>query len=178
MLKDHIHHGINFGSGATSGNQNTATCGNSGSDAGSKMCCGGSYSDDVCNHERTQYHYHWSANTKNNQISFRCSATAGSVGINRRVNTPSDFQWSKIIPCRLAAKIEYTLKNQEFVKIAVFNCMGRVVRTLISGGQPIGNYSASWDGNDAFGAKVCPGAYIVSVNAGDRSFSKTLLVTN
>lgn len=164
--------------GATSGNQNTAICGNSGSDASSKMCCGGSYSDDVCNHERTQYHYHWGANTKNNQISFRCSATAGSVGINKRVNTPSDFQWCKIIPGRLSSKIEYTLKNQELVTIAVFNCGGRVVRRLISGSQPMGNYSALWEGNDACGAKVSPGAYIVSVNVGNRPFSTTLLMTN
>jgi formylglycine-generating enzyme required for sulfatase activity len=164
--------------GAASGNQNTATCGNSGSDASSKMCCGGSYSDDVCNHERTQYHYHWSANTKNNQISFRCSATSSAVGINKRTQSTVDFHWLTIAPGRFSTKIEYALENQGLVKIAVFDCKGSLVRMLVSGSRSAGTYSTLWDCKNDIGKSVGAGSYIISVSAGQRYCSKTVFWAN
>jgi flagellar basal-body rod modification protein FlgD len=70
------------------------------------------------------------------------------------------------------------LENQCPVKIAIFNCRGNVVRTLVSGSQSAGKHSTSWDGKTDFGAKVGAGAYIVSVNAAQRFFSKTVFTAN
>jgi formylglycine-generating enzyme required for sulfatase activity len=164
--------------GAASGAQNTASCGNSGSDASSKMCCGASFQDDVCNHERTVEHYHWSATARDKQIAFRCSATTGTVGILGSANMPTDFQFSKIVSSPLLTNIEYRLEKQGSVTIAIFNCKGNVVRTLFSGRQAAGKYVATWDGKNGSEKKVGAGSYIVSVQAGQRSNSKTIFMAD
>ena len=164
--------------GEASGNQNTASCGNSGSDASSKMCCGASFQDDVCNHERTVEHYHWSATARDKQISFRCSATTGTVGILGCANMPTDFQFLKIISTPLSTNMEYHLENQGPVTIAIFNCKGDGVRTLFSGRQAAGMYVASWDGKNGSGTRVGAGSYIISIQAGQRSNSKTIFMAD
>jgi formylglycine-generating enzyme required for sulfatase activity len=167
--------------GAASGDPNEASCGNGGADAGSKMCCGGSYSDDVCNHERTQYHYHWDATTTTGgggQISFRCAATVTATAIEGRANPASAFPWVSITPGRLSTQIFYTVQNRCRVSIAIFDCKGQTVRTIVSGALSAGTYATSWDGRNNLGRKVAAGSYLVSVTIAQRSFSKTLFMAN
>jgi formylglycine-generating enzyme required for sulfatase activity len=162
--------------GATA--SNAPACTTWDASANMKMARGGGFQNDCNYHGRTPYHFKWNDNTQDAQIGFRCAATAMSVGINMRATRSPDFQWTTMMPSRFSTKIEYTLENQCPVKIAIFDCRGKVVRTLVSGSQSAGKYSTSWDGKNDFGAKVGAGAYIVSVNAAQRFFSKTVFTAN
>jgi len=143
-----------------------------------KMAKGGGFQNDCNYHGRTPYHFKWNDNTQDPQIGFRCAATATTVGTIGRANRSPDFQWSTIIPGRSSIKIEYVLENQGPVRIAIFDCAGNTIRTLVSGGQSAGNHATSWDGKNAFGAKVAAGSYIVYVGAGQRSISRTVFWAN
>jgi hypothetical protein len=46
---------------------------------------------------------------------------------------------------------------------------GRLVRRIESGWQPAGAAQASWDGNDAFGRRVSPGVYLVTLRSGEHA---------
>jgi len=146
--------------------------------ANMKMAKGGGFQNDCNYHGRTPYHFKWNDNTQDPQIGFRCAATATTVGTIGRANRSPDFQWSTIIPGRSSIKIEYVLENQGPVRIAIFDCAGNTIRTLVSGGQSAGNHATSWDGKNAFGAKVAAGSYIVYVGAGQRSISRTVFWAN
>ena len=147
--------------------------------ANMKMAKGGGFQNDCNYHGRTPYHFKWNDNTQDPQVGFRCAATATSVGIQEHnIGESPDFGQSAIIPDRLSIKIEYGLKYQSPVKIAIFDCAGNTIRTLVSRSQSAGNYSTLWDGKNPFGAKVAAGSYIVSVSAGQRSISKTVFLTN
>jgi len=145
--------------------------------ANMKMAKGGGFQNDCNYHGRTPYHFKWNDNTQDAQIGFRCAATATTVEINSRATGLPDFQWSTIIPARLSTNIEYFLENQSVVRIAIFDCTGKLVRSIVSGNQSVGKHFASWDGKNALGSKVGPGSYIVSVNTTRRSFSKTVFMT-
>jgi len=63
------------------------------------------------------------------------------------------------------------------VNIAVFDILGRKVKTLVSEKQGPGYYSASWSGFDEKGRKVASGIYFVNFAIGGfRAYRKVLLV--
>lgn len=145
-----------------------------------KMCYGGSYSDDAVDHERTPYHFHWDDNVTDEQmqISFRCAATVFTTAIEGRANQAPVSPWVSITPGRLSARISYTVQNSCPVSIAIFDCKGRTVRTIVSGTLSVGTHEASWDGRNNLGKRVAAGSYIVSVKMAQQSFSKTLFMAN
>jgi formylglycine-generating enzyme required for sulfatase activity len=161
--------------GATASNAPACTTWDAG--ANMKMARGGGFQNDCNYHGRTPYHFKWPTTTQDPQLGFRCAATATSVGIPWGAHASPDFQWAKIIQGHLSTKIEYSLKNQDAVRIAIFDCKGKLVRSLVSGNQSTGTYSASWDNKNLSGAKVGAGSYIVSVTTAKRSFSKTIFMT-
>jgi hypothetical protein len=162
--------------GATA--SNAPACTTWDASANMKMARGGGFQNDCNYHGRTPYHFKWNDNTQDAQIGFRCAATAVSVEVIGHANTSADFQWATIIPGRSAITIEYSLENQGPVKIAIFDCRGNVIRILVSGSQFAGEYTASWNGKNAFGTKVGAGSYVVSVNVGKRSFSKAIFMAD
>ena len=48
---------------------------------------------------------------------------------------------------------------------------GKLVRTLVSGTAPVGNYHQVWDGNDARGARLGTGVYQYKLQVGTQSRS-------
>jgi len=63
------------------------------------------------------------------------------------------------------------------VELAVYDALGRRIRTLAEGYRPAGNYSVSWDGLDDAGAPVGNGAYLVELRVGkQRSAGKVMLL--
>lgn len=57
--------------------------------------------------------------------------------------------------------------NAADVSVSVQDASGRVIRTVDLGSKQSGQYQLSWDGTDANGATVSPGAYSFTVNAVD-----------
>ncbi|HPG40295.1 MAG TPA: choice-of-anchor D domain-containing protein [bacterium] len=57
--------------------------------------------------------------------------------------------------------VKYTLHQDARVTIAVYDLLGRQVKTLIDEQQSAGAYHVVWNGMDAAGAKVSSGSYII-----------------
>jgi len=88
-------------------------------------------------------------------------------------NFPNPFNPNTWIP--------FQLKEAREVTIRVYNSAGEMVRQLELGYKPAGLYVSQdravyWDGKDRFGMPVASGVYFYSIQAGDFSAVKKLIV--
>lgn len=77
--------------------------------------------------------------------------------------------------------IAYHLAEPAAVKITIYTMDGKVVRTLALGHQVAGIYqsqsrAAYWDGRNALGEPVASGVYFYTLQAGDFSATKKMLI--
>jgi len=64
-------------------------------------------------------------------------------------------------PFRPKTNIQFSLPNQEYVEIKVYDLQGRVVRTLLQGAQEVGQYHIVWEGKDENNLVVSNGVYLI-----------------
>jgi hypothetical protein len=69
-------------------------------------------------------------------------------------------------PFNPTTNINYQLAEDAQVTLKIYNMLGQEVKTIISEAQEAGYYTAKWDGNNDFGARVSSGVYIYSLHAG------------
>ena len=63
--------------------------------------------------------------------------------------------------------IKYDLPENSQVRIAIYDMLGRKVRTLVSGFENAGFNAVQWQGKNDFGLSVGAGVYICQIQAGD-----------
>jgi len=73
-------------------------------------------------------------------------------------------------PFNSSTVIRYTLPDEVYVRLRVYNLLGQVVRELVDGRQAAGRYRVVWDGKDELGRPVASGLYLIRMEAG--SFHK------
>ncbi len=83
-------------------------------------------------------------------------------------NYPNPFNPSTII--------KYAIPQQSFVKIKVYDIVGREVKTLVNTERSPGIYSVQWNGDNNFGSKVASGIYIYRVVAGTFIQAKKMIL--
>ena len=64
--------------------------------------------------------------------------------------------------------IRYRLSEPTSVDLAVFDLLGKRVRTLVSGLTPAGAHRSIWDGTDASGLNMSSGIYLVRLRVGNQ----------
>ena len=84
-------------------------------------------------------------------------------------------------PCNPETWIPYQLAKPVDVKISIYGADGRLVRTLALGYQEAGTYrsrarAAHWDGRNEVGEPVASGIYFYTLQAGDFTATKKLLI--
>ena len=67
-------------------------------------------------------------------------------------------------PFRSSTSFAYTLAEEGVVTLTVFDAQGRVVRTIVSGEQPAGPGSATWDGTREDGGPAEAGVYFARLH--------------
>jgi hypothetical protein len=77
--------------------------------------------------------------------------------------------------------IPYKLAEDVDTKIRIYNVSGHLVRTLNLGRQPAGFYmtkdkAAYWDGRDNFGSQVASGVYFYTLQAGDFTATRKMVI--
>jgi hypothetical protein len=77
-------------------------------------------------------------------------------------------------PTSGAAAIAITMPEQGNVTVRVFDAYGKLVSSLYEGNADAGTLSVNWNGTDASGNVVAPGAYIVRV---DGSLKASQMIT-
>lgn len=92
------------------------------------------------------------------------------IAFSLRQNFPNPFNPS--------TTIEYELPRRADVTINIYNSIGQLVRTLVSGEtKEPGAYSVTWDGSDNRGSRVSSGAYFYTLRSGEYvSTKKSILL--
>jgi len=70
--------------------------------------------------------------------------------------------------------IEYTVPKAGKVTIAIYDVLGRKVRTLVEQNLTPGKYSAMWDGTNDAGERVTSGVYFYQLNAENAVITKKM----
>ena len=88
-------------------------------------------------------------------------------------NFPNPFNPETWIPFRLA--------NESDVTIRIYSSTGQLVRRLSPGIMPAGDYASEskaiyWDGRNQMGESVSSGVYLYTINAGDFSATRKMLI--
>ena len=81
-------------------------------------------------------------------------------------------------PFNAGTQIPFVVQNANArVTLAVFDVLGRKVRTLIDGYRPVGSHMAFWDGRGDDGVMVGNGGYLIGFRSGEgQAISKVLLL--
>ena len=84
-------------------------------------------------------------------------------------------------PCNPETWIPYQLTVPVDVKISIYGSDGRLVRTLALGHQEAGTYrsrarAAYWDGRNEVGEPVASGIYFYTLQAGDFTATRKMLI--
>ena len=78
-------------------------------------------------------------------------------------------------PSRGEVTLEYALPEATNVRVAIYDLLGRRVRTLVDARREAGPHTLRWDGSAASGAPVASGVYFVRLTAGDATRSEKLV---
>ncbi len=76
-----------------------------------------------------------------------------------------------------ATRIDYAVSQPGYVDVGVYDALGRVVRRVATGFRGRGTYSATWNGLDANGRAVRPGAYLLRVESSGFSQTRKVVLT-
>ena len=93
-------------------------------------------------------------------------------------NYPNPFNPETWLPFRLASPEPNTLTD---VTLSIYAADGKLVRTLALGQLPAGTYqsrsrAAYWDGQNAQGEPVASGIYFYTLQAGDFSATRKMVI--
>ena len=80
-------------------------------------------------------------------------------------------------PFNPSTVIRYALPEESFVRLKVYDVLGRRVRDLVEGKQPAGWHRVVWDGRDEFGRELGSGVYLCMLCAGESSHVIKLLLS-
>ena len=80
-------------------------------------------------------------------------------------------------PVRAVLRMRIELPAAARVQLAVYDVMGRRMRTIVDRVLPAGGTAVNWDGRDGAGAAVCNGIYFVrlSSSSGNRALKTVLM---
>lgn len=78
-------------------------------------------------------------------------------------------------PFNPSTKISFSLPEQLFVSVKIYDMLGREIRTLLEEEKQSGNHNVIWNGNDSNGSQVSSGTYIYRVVAGNHSQTMKML---
>ena len=79
-------------------------------------------------------------------------------------------------PFNPSTQIRYQLSISSHVKIAIYNTMGKIVKTLANEYQTAGFRSVKWDGKNNNKQKVSTGVYFYSIQSGEFSSTKKMIL--
>jgi hypothetical protein len=79
-------------------------------------------------------------------------------------------------PFNPTTSIPFELVKSERVRLSIFNSLGQKVRTLVNQDFSAGTHQANWDGQDDFGQTVPAGVYYYTIQAGEFTATKKMLL--
>ena len=72
--------------------------------------------------------------------------------------------------------IHYKLERDSYVRLSVFDILGKKIKTLLDGPLPAGSGNIQWNERNLHGGIVSPGLYILTFEPADKQYSMQLKV--
>ncbi len=117
------------------------------------------------------FNVEFQAPTKNGNYLFnwflkRDGGNAFGDTLKLEINVHNIFQLYQNYPnpFNSVTKIKYSIKNDSFVILSIYDLQGHLVKTLVRQNQSQGNYEVQWDGENISGSKMPSGIYIYKLN--------------
>lgn len=79
-------------------------------------------------------------------------------------------------PFNSATSIQYILPRDGFIRLAIYNISGQLVKTLVHGKQLAGKYTITWNGKDKQDRSVSSGVYFYCLEIGDFKSTRKMLL--
>ena len=79
-------------------------------------------------------------------------------------------------PFNPTTNISFHVPEPSFVRLRVYDLLGREVATLVNREMEAGMHQVQWNGRDAVGLPVTSGIYVYRIDAGDFSRAKTMIL--
>ena len=91
---------------------------------------------------------------------------------------PEDFALHQNYPNPFnpTTQIKYDLPEEQHVSIAIYDVMGRKIRSLMNNSQAAGYHSIHWDAKNEMGEGVAAGMYIYTIQAGEFRATKKMVL--
>ena len=91
---------------------------------------------------------------------------------------PSSYNLSDAYPNPFnpSTKISYELPKSEFIRLIIYDIMGREIKQLVNTVQQAGYKSITWDSTNNLNQQVSPGMYIYTIYAGAFVQSKKVIL--
>ncbi len=89
---------------------------------------------------------------------------------------PQTFSLSQNFPNPFnpETKIKYSLTSKSYIKLVIYDILGRRVKTLAQGTAEAGEYTVRWNGVDENGSSVASGMYFYRLLANGQSFARKM----
>ncbi len=71
----------------------------------------------------------------------------------------------------------FTLPDEGYVQLAVYNMLGQRVSTVVQGSQSAGSHSVSWNGISDSGMRLTPGVYVYRLELGTQTLTRKLIIS-
>jgi len=72
--------------------------------------------------------------------------------------------------------VDFSLPEAGFVRLGVYDVLGKKLRTLVDGKMGLGLHRVVWDGRDDGGREVSSGVYVVRLEVGGRVFARKVVM--
>ena len=79
-------------------------------------------------------------------------------------------------PFNPTTQIRYDLPEEQNVTIAIYDVIGRKIRSLMNTSQTAGYHSVRWDAKNDIGEGVAAGMYIYTIQAGEFKDTKKMVL--
>ena len=79
-------------------------------------------------------------------------------------------------PVKGSTPISYGLAGEGAVDLAIYDVVGRKIRSLVGQTEAAGSHTVQWDGRDDSGDSVARGVYFARLRSGALSLQKTLVI--
>ncbi len=121
---------------------------------------------------------------------FRNRATNGAdyygatIGLYGRVDAPAPLSAPRLVlgaphpnPARSGARFTLELSSDARSDVAIFDCAGRQVRSIVAGQLSEGRHELRWDGGTASGSPARPGVYFIRAAVGGTTLQRPIVLT-
>ena len=100
--------------------------------------------------------------------------TTGESNLSTSIPDKYSLKQNYPNPFNPSTTISYSLTENTFVSLKIYNLMGQEIATLVNMDKPAGNYSLNFDAKEY---SLPSGVYFYKLNAGDFSDTKKMIVT-